>query len=117
MPIIFGQSFLTDPARADEREYWRKRITLGDRTGITRSVTAVVNRAGIAEELSAIDTPTLIIVGDEDVATPSDKSERMHSAIAGSKLVRIGQAGHTSTIEQPGAVTATLQEFLSAIDS
>jgi pimeloyl-ACP methyl ester carboxylesterase len=58
----------------------------------------------------------LIIVGDEDAATPYDKSERMHFAIDGSKLAVIKGAGHTSTVEEPEQVNRVLGEFLDKIE-
>jgi pimeloyl-ACP methyl ester carboxylesterase len=115
MPIMFGQSFLSDPARSPERDIWRRRIASNHRIGITRAVKGVVDRDGVSEEIKQIDTPTLIIVGEEDVATVPEKSDRMHSAIAGSRLVRIPHAGHSSTIEEPHAVNAALSGFLAGL--
>ncbi len=43
------------------------------------------------------------------------KSQRMHQRIAGSKLVTIPGAGHCSTIEEPEAVNAALEEFLGSL--
>ena len=44
MQIMFGQSWLNDPAKADEREYWKKQLHNNDRIGISRAVTGVVNK-------------------------------------------------------------------------
>ncbi|MFT7594811.1 MAG: 3-oxoadipate enol-lactonase [Paracoccaceae bacterium] len=117
MPIMFGQSFLNDPARAQERAKWRAHIASGDRTGVTRAVNGVVDRDAVFDQLGRITTPTLIIVGEEDVATVPEKSERMHRAIPGAQLVRIPRAGHSATLEEPAAVTAALTAFLQTIDS
>ncbi|MEX3011010.1 alpha/beta fold hydrolase [Hoeflea sp. TYP-13] len=115
MPIMFGKTFLSDPDRAAEREKWRAHIGSNHRIGITRATRGVIDRAGVSDEIGTIDLPVLIIVGDEDVATVPEKSERMHQAIKGSKLVTISKAGHSSTIEQPRAVNGALSEFLSSI--
>jgi len=114
MPIMFGQKFLADPARASEREAWRERL-MANRRSIWRAVNGVVDRDPVAPELARIDLPTLIIVGEQDVATVPEKAGRIHEAIKGSKLVRIPGAGHTSTIEQPERVNAALDEFLAAL--
>jgi len=113
MPVMFSRSFLADPARAEERAEYRRRMLGNHRVGITRAVRGVIEREGTHARLGAITTPTLIIVGDEDVATVPAKSERMHAAIRGSRLVRVPRAGHTSTLEQPAAVTAALRDFLA----
>ncbi len=113
MPIMFGQTFLNDPARADERARWKAAITGNHRIGITRAVMGVVDRAPIMPELDKIDLPVLIVVGEEDVATVPENSERMHAAIRGSELVRMPGAGHSSTIEEPGVVNAAMEAFLA----
>ncbi|MGB3317308.1 MAG: alpha/beta fold hydrolase, partial [Albidovulum sp.] len=104
MPIMFGKTFLNDLARAGERKFWRDRIVANHRIGITRAVTAVIERQGVADEIGRITRPTLILVGDEDVATVPEKSRRMQAAIPGAELTIIAGAGHSSTVEQPKAV-------------
>lgn len=117
MPIMFGQTFLNDPARADARKKWRKFLaTSGDKKGLSRAVRGVIEREGVIERLVQITTPTLIIVGEEDVATIPEKSERMHAAIVGSEFVQIPHAGHLSTIDEPDAVNAALSGFLAKHD-
>lgn len=115
MPIMFSQTFLADQARATERAHWRKQIIGNHRIGITRAVRGVVDRQGVDDQINQIATPTLIIVGEEDVATVPEKSERMHAAIPGSTLVRIPRAGHSSTIEEPAAVNAAMTHFLDRL--
>ena len=114
MPIMFGREFLTDPARESERAAWRDKLAK-NRRSIWRAVNGVIDRDPIAPELGRIDLPTLVIVGEQDVATVPAKAERLHEAIAGSKLVRIPGAGHSSSIEQPERVNAALDEFLGLL--
>lgn len=112
MPIMFGEKFLSDPGRREQKHEWRERMIANHRVGITRAVNGVIDRAGVDDQLDRITTPTLIVVGDQDVATVPAKAQRMHARIRGSRLVVIPGAGHTSTVEEPGAVNAALQEFL-----
>jgi 3-oxoadipate enol-lactonase len=114
MPILFGRTFMNDPARAAERAAWRAEIASRPRT-IVRAVRGVVERAGAMEEIKSIRVPTLIIVGDEDTATPPPKARRIHEHIPGSRLARIPAAGHSSTVEQPAAVTRVLSDFLATL--
>ncbi len=116
MPIMFGQTFMTDPERAQERALWRGRMGSNRRT-IYKAVNGVIERAGVHHELRRITTPTLIIVGDEDVATTPEKSHRLNAAIEGSELVIIPGAGHSSSAEQPAAVNAALLDFLGRVDA
>lgn len=116
MKIMFGQSFLTDPTRAEERRYWTEQLKLNKRT-ITRAVDGVIDRQPILAELTNINLPTLVVVGDEDVATKPPKAQRIHEAIAGSQLVVIPRAGHTSSVEEPAAVNQAILTFLQTAQS
>jgi len=115
MPIMFGEKFLRDPARAAERAEWRRRAIANHRVGISRAVAGVVERDGVIDEIGQIRLPTLIVVGDQDVATVPEKSQRMQARIAGSELVVIPGAGHTSTVEEPEAVNAAIEGFLGRL--
>lgn len=117
MPIMFGQKFLTDPERADEKAEWRRSMVRNNRVGTSRAVKGVIDRDGVYGQLDEIKKPTLIIVGDQDVATVPHKSERIHGRIADSKMVVIPGAGHTASIEEPEAVTGAIESFLAAQQS
>ncbi len=75
---------------------------------------AVVARRPIADELMRIQTPTLVLHGDEDRAIVMPRAEKMARAIPGARMVVIPRAGHTSSVEAPEAVTRALGEFLEA---
>lgn len=112
MPIMFSQTFMNDPNRAADREKWKSIMESNHRVGVYRATQGVIQREGVYEQLGKINLPTLIIVGDEDVATVPAKAERMHAAIKDSKLVYIPGAGHTSTVSQPEKVTQAIRDFL-----
>lgn len=115
MPLMFGQTFLRDASRAPERAHWRRMLVANDRIGVSRALRGVVERKSVESELSLITAPTLVIVGDEDVATVPAKAERIRDGIVGAKLVVIPRAGHSSTIEEPAAVNAAIATFLRAL--
>jgi pimeloyl-ACP methyl ester carboxylesterase len=112
MPVMFGRTFLSDPACALKRREWRRHMSGNHRLGITRATTGVITRKGIESEIDRIRVPTLILVGDEDVAVPPVHSQRLHERIAGSRLQIIPRAGHTSTVEEPAAVNGAITNFL-----
>jgi 3-oxoadipate enol-lactonase len=113
MRIMFGRTTLADPARAAERRAWRLALQ-ANRRMIWRAVNGVIERRGVAKELSSINASTIVLVGEEDLATIPAKAEAIHKAIPGSWLVHIPAAGHITTWEQPAAVNATLAAFLAA---
>lgn len=114
MPIMMAQSTLRDPEKAPLVARWRGELSSNAR-GIVRAVYGVIERKGVFDELSAIRIPTLLMVGEEDVATVPAKSERMAAAITGARLVRIPRAGHSSNLEQPELVNAELKSFLASL--
>ena len=111
MKIMFGRSFLEDPDRAELRTKWKNHLLSLGRTGTSRAAHGVIDRQGVYDQLGEIRTPTLIIVGKEDVATVPAKSERMRDAIQGSVYRELPRGGHSSTIEEPEAVTRAMQDF------
>lgn len=115
MSIMFGSAFLGDPARARQRALMRQRLLANRRIGVTRAVSGVIARAGVADELHRIRLPTLIGTGAEDVATVPAKSERLHAAVPHAELVVFAGAGHTSCIEAPAAVTTAIADFLQRL--
>ena len=78
---------------------------------------ALVQR-GMAERpdsvptLKAINVPTLIVTGDEDMMTGVPEAELMHQNIAGSDLKVLSRAGHYSPWEQPEEVGKLLRQFV-----
>jgi 3-oxoadipate enol-lactonase / 4-carboxymuconolactone decarboxylase len=78
--------------------------------------------AGAAEAIAPADLapgtrtlrmPALILVGDQDVATPLSSAEAMRDAIPGARLQVLANASHIPTVEQPDAVAAAILGFLA----
>jgi len=112
MPVLFGKTFPSDPDRAGLRQEWMGRLR-ALRRSVHRAVSGVVERSGIHGELGNVRIPTLVLVGEEDAATPPSNAERICAAVRGARPVRIPRAGHSSTIENPAAVNAGLDAFLA----
>lgn len=115
MSIMFGEKFLRDAKKDKIKLKWRQVLINNNRIGVSRAVTGVINRQGIIEQLDKIASPTLIMVGDQDVATIPHKSERMKASIKNSKLLIIQGAGHTASVEEPQAINAALQNFYNEL--
>lgn len=112
MPLLFGQTFLNDPARATERKSWATAIIGNGRIGITRAVSGVIARDGCIDLLDQIKMPVGIGVGAEDVATVPQKSEAIQAAITGSVLTVFDGAGHSASIETPQQVNALITQTI-----
>ena len=112
--ILFGADFLSNETQKNTREHWQDQIRGNSRAGSSRAAMGVIEREGVYQHLVQINTATLIVVGDQDVATVPAKSKRMQDAIANSELVIIPGAGHSSSIEKPAEVTHVLATFIQA---
>lgn len=71
-----------------------------------------IARLSLTARLGAIACPTLVVVGDEDHATPFSAAEEIARAIHGARLERIAGAAHLSAVEQPDRFNAVLRDFL-----
>jgi len=87
-----------------------------DETGpeaFVRQLKAIMSRPDSRPLLSSIRCPTLVLVGDGDVATPPELNKEIADGIAGARLVVVPACGHLSTIERPEAVNGALSEWLA----
>jgi len=112
-PIMLGKTILHDLSRREELA--RHIEVMTRRKDIWRAVNGVLDRAGVFDELSRITAPTIILVGDEDVATPPERADRICTGIKGAKVVRVPRAGHSSPVEEPARVSELIESFLDAL--
>jgi 3-oxoadipate enol-lactonase len=80
--------------------------------GAASALLGMANRDDQTQLLSGISAPTLILVGAEDALTPAADSEKMHQAIAGSRLLVLENAGHVSNLERTEQFNEALMDFL-----
>jgi len=109
MKIMFGRTFLHDPEKAALREEMKSQLLAINVPGMRRALDGVIFRKPFAE---TVRVPTLVVSGEEDVAVKPSRSRKLLELIPNAKWVSIPGAGHTSSIEQPEALTAALlQQF------
>jgi pimeloyl-ACP methyl ester carboxylesterase len=92
----WGEQIRTDP-----------RVRWGDIVACTK--------VDLRDQLARISQPTLIIAGADDEATPPAMAEALKGGIKGSRLEVIAAAGHSVTTEQPAAVNAAIEQFLTGL--
>lgn len=76
---------------------------------------AALRDADLRGAIAAITVPTLVVVGEQDLATPVELVRGMAQAIPGSQFVTIPDCGHIPSIEQPQALTALMTRFLNEV--
>lgn len=111
MKIMFAESWLNDPLNTEKIDFWKAELKVNKRS-ITGVVDGVIYRRGIENELGGITCPTMIIVGDEDVATTPVKAKFIQMSIPKSKLHRLPGAGHSSCIEKPKEINRLIGDWL-----
>ena len=110
LPRWFTPAFMArEPAVIDA---YRQRFNATDPVGYGRCCEAI-GSFDLRREVGAIKAPTLIIVGDQDPATPPAMAEYLREQIAGSEMVVVSGAAHIISVEKPEAVTAQLAAFLA----
>jgi pimeloyl-ACP methyl ester carboxylesterase len=115
MPIMFAESWLANPKNVQEIEFWKNELKSNKRS-VTGPVEGVIYRKGLEKELQNITCPTMVVVGDEDVATKPEKAKYIQMSIPNAVLHLIPSAGHSSCIEKPEIVNRLLDEWLLARD-
>ncbi len=67
----------------------------------------------VVPRLSEIGTPTLIVVGRDDVITPPTQAERLHRGIRGSTLAVLERSGHLPHLDEPEAFFRLVRDWLA----
>lgn len=115
MPILFHDKFLNDSKRKAEVDKWRKIITGHEKRGVIQFGKGIFARGSIVSELPKIKVPTVVMVGKHDVATPQTYAQQIADNIPDARLRIIPDAGHSSPVEKPTAVTEAFNVFFERI--
>ena len=84
-------------------------LVVGQRA--TRSDYAACNAFDVMDRIGSVATPTLILVGANDLMTPPKYATFLHRAIAGSELGVIDGAGHLPHLEQTDIVNDAIARW------
>ena len=117
LKIEFTKKLLSEKSyQKDEiRSFVEMMISWQSEKGICGALISLATRTTTLVELEALEIPALIIVGDEDILTPPEFSERMHKALEGSTLKIISSAGHLTCMEKPEEFNKAIEDFLTKI--
>ena len=110
LPKLLGSTSLDH--RQDLVEQLRHMITANEISGIVGDLMAMEERPDSTPLLRDLKIPTLVIVGEEDVASPPEEVQGMAEHIPGAKFTIIPEAGHVSNLDQPKLFNQSIQEFL-----
>ena len=114
MNVLFGESFLGDSSRVEERRARENELASVETVGGFRATEGVLTRRAVTHLLPSIRVRTQVLAGAEDRAVRPARGRATVDQIAGARFVEIPRAGHTTTLENPRAVTAALRGFFAA---
>jgi len=83
--------------------------------GVAACQRGMARRPDSTATLAALACPVLFVVGEHDAGTPPAEAEQMAAAVKGSRLVKIPDAGHLSSLENPAAFDAALAAFVDGL--
>lgn len=102
------EAFFAQPtAIQDTLDYLMQNPSTQSIKGFVAQANACINHEGSAS-CHLIDTPTLVLVGPEERVFSVADSERLHSIIRHSTLVRLRAGGHNAWLEHPEDVAKAL---------
>ena len=117
MRNMFGVTFMSDPAHADDRELWRQRFMAVLVPEAVPMVREVFSHPGTPPKLLAqIQAPTLIVAGEEEYGG-TDEARQAQRDIPDARLLTVPGAGHMVLIEQPDAATTAITDFIGEVDA
>jgi pimeloyl-ACP methyl ester carboxylesterase len=85
----------------------RPEITLGD--------FRACDRFDVADRLTAIETPVLVVTAEDDKLTPPMYGAALEKGIKNASRVHIMDAGHIVPLEKPDEVNTAIMQFLDQI--
>jgi len=94
--VFWPKTFENNPGAI---EFIKELIRANSTLGICGTSIALAARTDTTQSLSSINVPTCIIAGEFDLRTPPSCAQAMHTAIAGSELYILSNAGHISNLE------------------
>jgi len=80
---------------------------------VRAKIVSGIGRPTDQTKLEAFRTPTLFITAAQDQIFPPAMIEKVAALVPGSKVVNLGDAGHSSYFESPDAFNAALDDFLA----
>lgn len=113
LPIFYAEKYLSNEPDGVAVHIRRAKDMPAD--ALVEGLRALLERNSVIDRLGEIRVPALVIHGEEDAAIPMAQAEAMARGIPDAELVRVPEAGHTTPLEAPEAVSRALREFFDRV--
>jgi 3-oxoadipate enol-lactonase len=100
--------------RPDETAGWRNLMLRMDPHGYAATC-ATLRDTDLTDRIGEIKLPTLVVAGEDDLASPVPMVRACAEAIAGSRFVVLPGVGHIPSIEQPLVLAGLIKDFLEEL--
>ncbi len=114
LPELFAPGVEQDPEMVDDVG---KMILGASPTGIVGILKGMALRPDSTPLLPEMTLPVLLLAGDKDQIISPTRSEAMSAVLPNATHIVIEDAGHMLMLEQPGATSEALRQFLSSLDT
>lgn len=109
---IFTGKYLDEhPAEAEERT----RVLTGTDPEAFITACRALQRVDFTDRVGNVDIPTLIVVGEDDRATPPHMARDLHRSLADSRLVTLPAVAHAPQIQEPAGFVKSIAGFLEEV--
>ena len=78
-------------------------------------VCCALRDADLTQASTTIQRPTLVICGEQDIATPPEMARQLASLVPNGRLSIIPDAAHISCVEQPAFMAEQIRNFLREV--
>jgi 3-oxoadipate enol-lactonase len=111
--------WFTDAFRAAHPEIVQRSVAtfLANDPNAYASTCRMLGTFNLTAYLQRLTLPAVIVVGEEDYATPVAMAETLHRGIAGSTLTVLPNARHLTALEQPDRVAAELERLIEMVSA
>ncbi|BDX08259.1 alpha/beta fold hydrolase [Planctobacterium marinum] len=117
LPMMFHSSFLKVSGNKKTVNYWKQTVTEQNKKAMVAFGESIFSRDNVLSQLQSVSMPVAVMVGEFDVLTPPECSQRMVDNIPGARLFTIADAGHSAAIEKATEVADAMEEFYAGIKS
>lgn len=107
--------WFTERFRTERPEQIRGYVTMFGRNSADGYIgcALAIRDADLRADAAHITAPTLVVVGDRDVATTPAQARELANAIPGAKFALVEGAAHIPCVEQPAALARLIKDFLN----
>lgn len=102
-------------SRPDLVDRFRRTITGQRPEAVVAALLGLAMRPPMLGRLVGVTVPSLVLVGENDVATTPDDSRELAATIPSAELEVIPRVGHMSCWENPAAFNAAVRGFLDRV--